>query len=155
MHTGNTLAVFFNWLASVGLSLCIQETQRELGISFWDERFIPVHTGNAGVLEAGKRNVSVYPCAYRERFINVSYREWPSGLSLCIQGTPHHYRLFQCRLRFIPVHTGNAIDSVLDKTYYPVYPCAYRERWSIPPARIIVNGLSLCIQGTQLPKYQI
>ena len=49
------------------------------------------------------------------------------GLSLCIQGTYQHIRLFFLLHRFIPVHTGNIISNGNSSAIPTVYPCAYRE----------------------------
>ena len=91
-------------------------------------RFIPVYTGNITYLNLGKLNRSVYPCVYREHQLFVGF----------LINTA----------RFIPVYTGNI--SSLSSKHLPisVYPCVYREHISVVIIMNIMDGLSLCIQGT-------
>ena len=50
-----------------------------------------------------------------------------NGLSLCVQGTLHHFVNRIHQLRFIPVCTGNIVIDNGAATFVPVYPCVYRE----------------------------
>ena len=50
--------------------------------------------------------------------------------------------------RFIPVHTGNIMFHSTRPLTWAVYPCAYREHIENLINSTIINGLSLCIQGT-------
>ena len=108
-----------------------------------------MYTGNPSVAESNGVNFPVYPCAYREHKIHSEYCDKTDGLSLCIQGTltlPLHS---VDGLRFIPVHTGNTLLSLIRDSGIAVYPCAYREHICNCANHIAIIGLSLCIQGTQ------
>ena len=73
---------------------------------------------------------------------------YPTGLSLCIQGTLQticHCAFFP---RFIPVYTGNTKTSYIIPLIFAVYPCVYRKHPILIPAAYCWPGLSLCIQGT-------
>ena len=134
--------------ANTGLSLCIQGTCITVNIVFPLERFIPVHTGNIHSLSILLATCSVYPCAYREHTVFFILDISICGLSLCIQGTCFWTRQVRYRTRFIPVHTGNIISPNIHAIHAPVYPCAYREHFFVNGIDFIINGLSLCIQGT-------
>ena len=71
-----------------GLSLCIQGTHTSKKSGASSSRFIPVHTGNTRLDASAKIAGTVYPCAYREHPKLFDIWVNPSGLSLCIQGTP-------------------------------------------------------------------
>ena len=93
-------------------------------------------------------NNPVYPCAYREHCQSVFKPSTAGGLSLCIQGTFFGYSVNMLPKRFIPVHTGNmAVEDAIERRL-AVYPCAYREHEAFSSISLIVQGLSLCIQGT-------
>ena len=51
-------------------------------------------------------------------------------------------------MRFIPVHTGNIDYNTREYKTITVYPCAYREHLKMRFLDSLINGLSLCIQGT-------
>ena len=88
---------------------------------------IPVYTRNSPCIRHLPFVIVVYPCVYRELFLNaIGYRS-QDGLSLCIQGTHYELRPPQYYLRFIPVYTGNSgvMPSILLRR--AVYPCVYRE----------------------------
>ena len=135
-------------LSSIGLSLCIQGTLEIENIYSIKQRFIPVHTGNMWGRSIYTWWRTVYPCAYREHQSKSHQSYIFVGLSLCIQGTSSPIRKFVRFVRFIPVHTGNIVILKLVNINTSVYPCAYREHCSFLDVHWIVNGLSLCIQGT-------
>ena len=123
--SGNT--VFKLWS---GLSLCIQGTLGVLSDLLNASRFIPVYTGNTETLKLIGRPIAVYPCVYREHAID-SWR-------------------IRALARFIPVYTGNTDNGWLSLEGFPVYPCVYREHSAFTAVCVMLNGLSLCIQGTQV-----
>ena len=110
-----------------GLSLCIQGTFAMVIAWLKIIRFIPVHTGNIKTAEQVRVRKAVYPCAYREHPVTITYSNVNPGLSLCIQGTLAHRVLKIQLLRFIPVHTGNIFVAPCGSIADTVYPCAYRE----------------------------
>ena len=111
-------------------------------------RFIPVYTGNTVKMNIMENIQTVYPCVYREHFIFIKNSIHNVGLSLCIQGTPVMPVISNFMPRFIPVYTGNTLNTTSSPTLNSVYPCVYREH----PLSILSSeplfGLSLCIQGT-------
>ena len=73
---------------------------------------------------------------------------YPTGLSLCVQGTlvfPIHTPL---PARFIPVCTGNIALNGNVYIVISVYPCVYREHGRLERGGYPIIGLSLCVQGT-------
>ena len=96
-------------LTAGGLSLCIQ------GTWVW--------------LRSHQSLRTVYPCAYREHVNFIKWWRKHSGLSLCIQGTFFIFSRIAPPNRFIPVHTGNILQTIIYNTGDPVYPCAYREHY--------------------------
>ena len=90
-------------------------------------RFIPVHTGNIIFDEFSACSVPVYPCTYREHSGEIEQDADITGLSLYIQGTYQTPPVLFVRLRFIPVHTGNILNHLINVTLDAVYPCTYRE----------------------------
>ena len=111
-----------------GLSLCIQGTHYRAQEVVHRVRFIPVYTGNALSVLMFSIIISVYPCVYRERFVNTFFCLASNGLSLCIQGTLPDLLSKNCTWRFIPVYTGNAKFDGVNEEEIAVYPCVYRER---------------------------
>ena len=86
---------------------------------------------------------------YREHITGICYGVYEHGLSLCIQGTLI-FGIDSCLMsRFIPVYTGNAYYYRVSHRQFSVYPSVYRERYVYTSIRLVNNGLSLCIQGTQ------
>ena len=73
-----------------GLSLCIQGTLIQQHTKLKKFRFIPVYTGNTGLIESPITRNAVYPCVYREHKIDTYVADDKIGLSLCIQGTPEN-----------------------------------------------------------------
>ena len=91
--------------------------------------------------------MTVYPCVYREHYVDPLVVLLNDGLSLCIQGTPVLSAPYDCGVRFIPVYTGNTkmgikhlslmwfIPVYTGNTFniaivcgiHSVYPCVYRE----------------------------
>ena len=114
-------------------------------IAIW---FIPVCTGNIRTYLHHIGQHPVYPCAYREHDELSNTNGSALGLSLCIQGTLPPFFVYPCLYRFIPVHTGNILESLPKVSFTTVYPCAYREHFFISIIFILAPGLSLCIQGT-------
>ena len=51
---------------------------------------------------------------------------------------------------FIPVYTGNTSKTRSSTLIVVVYPCVYREHLLTFFSLLLLNGLSLCIQGTQI-----
>ena len=126
-------------------------------------------TGNAKEFMTSRRLLTVYPCVYRERGRFTPGTTTLPGLSLCVQGTLEsisywvwHNAVYPCvyrervtvfwpitrSARFIPVCTGNANTKSAPLKSEPVYPCVYRERLNQPFSQAMLNGLSLCVQGT-------
>ena len=107
MHTGNILQIGFLPILTpvypcayrehappikpapinIGLSLCIQGTLKNKSNEEYEERFIPVHTGNIKTTLILYGWETVYPCAYREHEPILVTGRGTAGLSLCIQGT--------------------------------------------------------------------
>ena len=94
--------------------------------------FIPVCTGNTKESADWASDLTVYPCAYREHLLPHLPSGKRLGLSLCIQGTRSVLHSLKLNERFIPVYTGNS--SCIDRfsIISPVYPCAYRELFTLP-----------------------
>ena len=90
-----------------GLSLCIQGTSYAKPLSNSVARFIPVYTGNMPDELRNGREISVYPCVYREHKWSNRNNTSIHGLSLCIQGTSPVSQSYCKTNRFIPVYTGN------------------------------------------------
>ena len=57
----------------IGLSLCVQGTLWHWSISDVYPRFIPVCTGNTGIVWNDTTLPTVYPCVYREHKINFQF----------------------------------------------------------------------------------
>ena len=148
VHTGNTIAANLIFginsvypcvyreritskntiLVNFGLSLCIQGTLFPSSCRRILIRFIPVHTGNAQYKPFLVQRVTVYPCAYRERFTCFNCCLISVGLSLCVQGTRFFSCHFNLLFRFIPVHTGNSpiitycfIFKILAVKFLPIF----------------------------------
>ena len=100
-----------NWnvLTTSGLSLCIQGTQYIRLNQSAHQRFIPVYTGNTGIVPPPSVQLPVYPCVYREHIPNRLLIIKSYGLSLCIQGTQVSFSSIWHVSRFIPVYTGNTL----------------------------------------------
>ena len=95
-----------------------------------------------------KISTPVYPCVYREHVKLEKVMTSQNGLSLCVQGTYVHQTKDDAYFRFIPVCTGNILQSWRKISGFSVYPCVYREH-KVTAGLIISNaGLSLCVQGT-------
>ena len=92
------------------------------------------------------------PCAYREHTTHDIAVYLRHGLSLCIQGTCTTQVCTSQVCRFIPVHTGNIAEPSMILSASSVYPCAYREHILSVEQRSLIDGLSLCIQGTSQPQ---
>ena len=75
---------------------------------------------------------------------------YPTGLSLCVQGTFFIGWNSYLRLRFIPVCTGNIKAFLVRVTLITVYPCVYREHNAVNVSIGVTGGLSLCVQGTYI-----
>ena len=87
---------------------------------------------------------------YREHLEKNGVCVFNPGLSLCVQGTPFtSATAFNCR-RFIPVCTGNTITLDIYCSDKTVYPCVYREHRLLPALDLLLDGLSLCVQGTRI-----
>ena len=97
----------------------------------------------------------IYPCVYREHGMLRPQFNNPTGLSLCVQGTPHPNTYPLNRCRFIPVCTGNIVRSFASPVVLSVYPCVYREHLHGQHNPLVLNGLSLCVQGTYRQQQQI
>ena len=91
-------------------------------------RYIPVPTGNSINFSYKFKNISVYPCTYRE-------------LEL---GQINFTRLS----RYIPVPTGNSSEFQALIHISPVYPCTYRELAKAWVKKREHYGISLYLQGT-------
>ena len=113
-------------------------------------RFIPVYTGNTLIGVPVPPKNPVYPCVYREHYFEQMYRAGVDGLSLCIQGTRNPHYNNRRKYRFIPVYTGNTLLCLDMGGRIPVYPCVYREHAVANSGSRCPDGLSLCIQGTQV-----
>ena len=115
------------------------------------KRYIPVPIGNSISLTREYENNSVYPCTYRERF-RKCIKKWTFiGISLYLQGTRANKWCAWWVRRYIPVPTGNAEVFTFGEREPLVYPCTYREL-TPPIARITTPvGISLYLQGTQMP----
>ena len=135
--------------ARAGLSLCIQGTRAQFLPVLRYFRFIPVYTGNTFAFCKILNLMSVYPCVYREHQLNIGWKYFLAGLSLCIQGTRIDFTSSAGIGRFIPVYTGNTRIILAISARNSVYPCVYREHESIIKMRNARAGLSLCIQGTR------
>ena len=107
-----------------------------------------MYTGNTRYSVVNYTIRPVYPCVYREHDNLEIDRSFSLGLSLCIQGTRAPLFFLHIRERFIPVHTGNSSALVVIAHLPTVYPCAYRELRNVFIETVLMNGLSLCIQGT-------
>ena len=174
MYTGNTRGLFTSFIGLAvypcvyrehagefkardgrpGLSLCIQGTLTVTNSPRRLLRFIPVYTGNTLSIVTSLSNVTVYPCVYREHWVMAPQNRMRLGLSLCVQGT----QIFTKRLcnaeRFIPVCTGNTYPAIEPLIKKPVYPCVYREHFTLQLSLRQKGGLSLCVQGTRLIRGQ-
>ena len=124
-HTEPNLLFIF----CTGLSLCVQGTPHNSTLQIFDNRFIPVCTGNTVFSILPPQLVLVYPCVYREHFIYYCEFTTSSGLSLCVQGTRRTVFRGLKNLRFIPVCTGNTYVFVCSIEVRSVYPCVYREHF--------------------------
>ena len=96
----------------------------------WDKMrspFIPVYTGNTGMVIFALIFIAVYPCVYREHILVISIASLGCRLSLCIQGTPIDLPIIAVGMPFIPVYTGNTDNHRSPKKGFTVYPCVYRE----------------------------
>ena len=133
----------------IGLSLCVQGTPPLFQPRYQWNRFIPVCTGNTICSVTRSAPCAVYPCVYREHFNIFCILNKIFGLSLCVQGTHLVYVVLMCQRRFIPVCTGNTHSVCKLRCPVTVYPCVYREHWQRMGCRWTMNGLSLCVQGTQ------
>ena len=114
-----------------------------------------MHTGNIAPEVKFIGIDPVYPCAYREHCWRIKSNWHDYGLSLCIQGTFLDMFFNSAISRFIPVHTGNILLSLLSFVVLSVYPCAYREHKNTLKTFTIDVGLSLCIQGTCLDRQRV
>ena len=94
-----------------GLSLCVQGTLVEHYQIDLVCRFIPVCTGNTSNFLFLCSSMTVYPCVYREHRFNMNDAEAKDGLSLCVQGTLSIALKCDAQWRFIPVCTGNTLQS--------------------------------------------
>ena len=141
---------YCNWmhLICAGLSLCVQGTLYQWIKGGRIKRFIPVCTGNIGNPCILRTLLPVYPCVYREHWMNLIAQIPLSGLSLCVQGTLNHNHCQTNIWRFIPVCTGNMLSLLLNPASRPVYPCVYREHYCVNLIYLSGSGLSLCVQGT-------
>ena len=109
-----------------------------------------MYTGNTSSSSSIRVLISVYPCVYREHITLTSTVACCSGLSLCIQGTLMRKKLTYYCTRFIPVYTGNTPSNLISFIPCPVYPCVYREHMILGLVSFMIDGLSLCIQGTPI-----
>ena len=119
--------IIFVTLLPIGLSLCIQGTRYSLKNHKKYYRFIPVYTGNSVKVGLVILFSPVYPCVYRELYLQARLPHIVPGLSLCIQGTLRIIAELMRLFRFIPVYTGNSSDKKALATSEAVYPCVYRE----------------------------
>ena len=133
-----------------GLSLCVQGTLQLLHLLLNLKRFIPVCTGNTIIDIGNEEYYSVYPCVYREHALFIILPLKPTGLSLCVQGTPSCDVLALVIFRFIPVCTGNTQVRLPLSNGRTVYPCVYREHSAVGIIIGLIIGLSLCVQGTRV-----
>ena len=111
-----------------------------------------MYTGNTSVGQSKLIQLWIYPCVYREHDKILCFFSWVTGLSLCIQGTPHFTISKTIIFRFIPVYTGNTSAPGLANHTLSVYPCVYREHFVRCEISFFLDGLSLCIQGTLLQR---
>ena len=133
-----------------GSSPCIRGTPPVATPFQADQRFIPVHTGNALCSRTQNDTYSVHPRAYGERISLLGQRVLHCGSSPCIRGTLLSQHPCADSMRFIPVHTGNASRMYRWMSTPTVHPRAYGERRSSATTNIYNNGSSPCIRGTRL-----
>ena len=93
--------------------------------------------------------IAVYPCTHRERFCNFRNFISHPGISLYPQGTPKVTIMTNPPVRYIPVPTGNAQETLQLTDLFLVYPCTHRERIIYQNKIMGLNGISLYPQGTQ------
>ena len=111
-----------------------------------------MYTGNTSSPRKLILDTTVYPCVYREHYRSSSNSSIIYGLSLCIQGTQLILPKCFCKIRFIPVYTGNTESYWTSTQWHAVYPCVYREHIKFICQCGVLGGLSLCIQGTHKPE---
>ena len=112
-------------------------------------RYIPVPTGNSGILTLDYHPKTVYPCTYRELDIATSIIPSLYGISLYLQGTLDCKHSNDVYTRYIPVPTGNSRLARQDPNWRSVYPCTYRELIFLFSNRHNLIGISLYLQGTR------
>ena len=172
VYTGNTPIINELVWWRCGLSLCIQGTRIFVVGEYLVQRFIPVYTGNTELIKQLRNSIPVYPCVYREHAISARLREKRqrfipvyTGNTHTTKITPNIVSVYPCVYRehmkcvvwiaiisrFIPVYTGNTPRGHEAHEILPVYPCVYREHTPISSLIAEKAGLSLCIQGTQVP----
>ena len=114
---------------TIGSSPCIRGTLMSVPLTYFGDRFIPVHTGNTLLIKHWEPVKAVHPRAYGEHVRDVAN--------------------FKTIRRFIPVHTGNTNRSISLLLILAVHPRAYGEH---PPSAVpsaVVFGSSPCIRGTR------
>ena len=94
--------------------------------------------------------MAVYPCTYRELNSLFCSMLIQSGISLYLQGTPQPPSDSRFRRRYIPVPTGNSCERLCFLLPLTVYPCTYRELVELLNLRLLLSGISLYLQGTQI-----
>ncbi len=132
-----------------GSSPCIRGTLGSPIAVRYPSRFIPVHTGNAGIKLVARFSLAVHPRAYGERWNKAGGKVLAGGSSPCIRGTLREGSLSAGQSRFIPVHTGNANLCRSKRQWNAVHPRAYGERRIEDLDTIINYGSSPCIRGTR------
>ncbi len=93
---------------------------------------------------------TVHPRAYGERIFTVSLKCAAIGSSPCIRGTLRSRCTQHGACRFIPVHTGNAMNKSVPQGCSSVHPRAYGERRVQANDKVEPYGSSPCIRGTHI-----
>ncbi len=90
-------------------------------------RFIPVYTGNTGSLLHRYPHVPVHPRIHGEHGIRNIRQQHQAGSSPYTRGTQYPEKPEQSLTRFIPVYTGNTLNSPLSKWSKAVHPRIHGE----------------------------
>ena len=99
-------------------------------ISTWlscTARFIPVGTGNTLYGFLGRTRITVHPRGHGEHLKTTMVSESNFGSSPWARGTLERAKLYYEWPRFIPVGTGNTVESFCDSQVETVHPRGHGE----------------------------
>ncbi len=141
--------------ATPGLSPYLRGTPEIRSRRYFGLRFIPVLTGNTVRAERFVLAVLVYPRTYGEHNGDIDARDGVYGLSPYLRGTHINEYGASINVRFIPVLTGNTINSFDICHITPVYPRTYGEHIRGGQATVLRHGLSPYLRGTPCPQHAV